>query len=47
MFDNTIMLTVCITNIECLFNSGIPLQIQYYLDIVLCQLFVIASISQS
>ena len=45
MLDNTIMLTVCVMNIECL-NRGSRLQIQYNLDVVLCQLFLIASNSQ-
>ena len=38
MLDNTIMLTVCVT--------GSTLQIKYNLDVVLCQLFMIASNSQ-
>ena len=46
MLDNTIMLTVCVTNIECLKNKDSPLQMQYNLDVVLCQLFMIASDSQ-
>ena len=46
MLDNTSMLTVCVTNIECLKNNGSALQIQYNLDVVLCQLFIIVSISQ-
>ena len=46
MLDNTIMLTVCVTNIECLKNKGSTLQIQYNLDVVLCQLFRIVSNSQ-
>ena len=41
MLDNSIMLTVCITNIESLINKGSTLQIQYNLDVVLCQLFMI------
>ena len=44
MLDNTIMLTVCVTNIECLIES--MLHIQYNLDAVLCQLFMIALNSQ-
>ena len=43
MLDNTIMLTVCVTNIECLKNKGSMLHIQYNLEVVLCQLFMIAS----
>ena len=35
MLDNTIMLTVCVTNIESLINKGNTLQIQYNLDIVI------------
>ena len=46
MLDNTIMLTVCVTNIECLKNKGSTLQIQYNLEVVLCQLFIIALDSQ-
>ena len=42
MLDNT-MLTFCVTNIV---NRGSMLQIHYNLDVVLCQLFVIASNSQ-
>ena len=42
MLDNTIMLTVCVTNIECLINKGTRLQIKYNLDVALCQLFIIA-----
>ena len=45
MLDDTIMLTICVTNIECLIE-GYHLQIQCNLDVVLCQLFVIASNSQ-
>ena len=37
------MLTVCVTNIECLNNKSSTLQMQYNLDVVLCQLFMIAS----
>ena len=36
MLENTIILTVCVTNIECLKNKGSMLQIQYNLDVVLC-----------
>ena len=43
---NTIMLTVCVTNIECLKNKRSTLKIQYNLDVGLCQLFMIASDSQ-
>ena len=46
MLDHTVMLTVCVTNIECLVIICSTLQIQYNLDVVLCQLFVIASNSQ-
>ena len=46
MLDNTIMLTVCIANIESLINKGSTLQIQYNLDVVICQLFMITSNSQ-
>ena len=46
MLENTIILTVCVTNIECLKNKGSMLQIQYNLDVVLCQLFLIALASQ-
>ena len=46
MLDNTIMLTVCVTNIECLKNKDSILQIQYNLDVFLCQLFIMASDSQ-
>ena len=46
MLDNTIMLTVCVTNIEWLKNKCSTLQIQYNLDVVLCQLFIFASDSQ-
>ena len=42
MSDNTVMLTVCVINIECL-NNKVSTQIQYNLDVVLCQLFIIAS----
>ena len=42
MLDNTIMLTLSVTIIECLINNGSTLQIQYHLDVVLCQLFMIA-----
>ena len=42
MLDNTIMLTVCVTHIECLINKSSTLQIQYNVDVVLCQLFIIA-----
>ena len=36
MLDNTIMLTVCVTNnIECLENKGSTLQIQCNLPVVL------------
>ena len=45
MLDNTMMLTVCVTNNQCLKNKASTLQIQYNLD-VLCQLFKIASNSQ-
>ena len=45
MLDNTIMLTVCVTNSECLLIWGNTLQIQYNLDVVLCELFMIASYS--
>ena len=40
------MLTVCVTNIECLKNMGSTLQIQCNLDVVLSQLFVITSNSE-
>ena len=43
MLDNTILLTVSVTNIECLKNKGSMLQINYNFDVVLCQLFIIAS----
>ena len=44
MLDNTIMLPVCVTDMDCLKNKGITLQIQYNnIDVVLCQLFMIAS----
>ena len=46
MLDNSIMLTVCVTNIDCLKNNRRMLQIQYNLDGVLCQLFMLASNSQ-
>ena len=46
ILDNTIMLTVWVTNIECLLIGGSMLEIQYNLDVVLCQLFMIASSSQ-
>ena len=39
MLDNTIMLTVCVTNIECLKNKGSTLQMQYNLEVILCQPF--------
>ena len=42
VLDNTIMLTVCVTNID----RGSTLQIQYNFDVDLCQLFMIASNSQ-
>ena len=41
MLHNTIMLTVCVTNIESLIYKGSTLQIQYNLDVVICQLFMI------
>ena len=44
--DNTNMLTVCVTNIECLKYKGSKLPIKYNLNVVLCQLFMIASDSQ-
>ena len=44
--DNTIMFTVCVTNIECLKNKCSMFQIQFNLDVVLCQLFMIASDSR-
>ena len=46
MLDNAIMLTVCVTNIECLKDNGSTLQIQHNLDVVLYHLFMIASNSQ-
>ena len=46
ILDNSIMLTVCVINIACLKNKGRMLQIQYNLNIVLRQLFIIASDSQ-
>ena len=40
MLDNTIVLAVCVTNIECLKNKGSTLQIKYNLVVfLLCQLF--------
>ena len=43
MLDNTIiMLKVCITNIECLKNTGSTLQIQYILDVYDCYQFSVS-----
>ena len=46
ILDNSIMLTVCVINIACLKKKGSMLQIQYNLNVVLYQLFIIASDSQ-